>query len=326
MKKVLWAGVLVGATLLLALGVCAVIDLDSLKVVPSDLNYRDPVQDPKAPWKVGVLGDSQKGLANFRNVARAVSDQGVQLLLHTGDLVSNNDEGHYRLAYSFLREGIKDGGGGLLHVAPGNHDLKGGNERFKVWCGPLEKSFVKSEVAFVLLNNAFGNPLPDPKRVEERIAAAGPHKSVVLAMHQPPFDVLGQPKPEYAGFLTWLQKSKVDYLVCGHVHGYLKKKVGDTTVIINGVGGDYDKWQLDQRVYATILEIDGSNISDRRLELEPAHEWGENVEHLAIGHVAEAYRGHPLLSWGATLILVAGVAEALRRLFANREPFAGPPG
>jgi 3',5'-cyclic AMP phosphodiesterase CpdA len=162
--------------------------------------------------------------------------------------------------------------------------------------------------------------------VEERIAAAGPHQAVVLAMHQPPFDLQGQPKPGYAAFLTWLEKSKVDYLLCGHVHGYIRKQVGNTTVIINGVGGDYDKWQLDQKVFATILEIDGSKISDRAIQLEPVHEIWENIEHFAIGHVAEGYRGHPLLCWGGTLLLVGGVGWAFRRIFANREPFAGAPG
>ena len=199
-------------------------------------------------------------------------------------------------------------------VAPGNHDLKGGTDRFRAWCGDLEKSFTRRDIAFVLLNNAFGNPVPEPKHIEVRIAAAGPHKAVVLAMHQPPFDLQGNPVPGYESFLGWLEKSKVAYLLCGHVHTYMNKKVGETTVIINGVGGDYDKWQLDQKVYATILEFDGAKITDRRIELEPVHEVWENVEHLAIGHVAEAYRQKPLLCWPGTLLLVGAVGWGWARL------------
>jgi len=92
------------------------------------------------------------------------------------------------------------------------------------------------------------------------------------------------------------------------------------------VGGDYDKWQLDQKVYATILEIDGSKIMDRQIVLEPVHEIWENVEHLAIGHVGEAYRGHPILCWGGTLLLAGGVVWAIRRIFALREPLRPAPG
>src|SRR5262249_7901762 len=155
---------------------------------------------------------------------------------------------------------------------PGNHDIKGGPERFIQWFGPLEKSFTDRGVAFVVLNNAFGE-VPDPKHIEALLEDSGRHQAAVLAMHQPPIDLQGHPRPEYAGFLAWLEKSKVNYLLCGHLHGYLKKKVGNCTVIINGVGGDYDKWQLDQKVYATLLDVDEKfGITDRRLEVEPVHE------------------------------------------------------
>jgi hypothetical protein len=292
--------------LLLILALCWHIDSGGLQRLPAEIYYLEDANPPSDRWRVGVLGDSQKGLANLRNIAREVAKQAPRVFLHTGDLVSNNDEGHYRLAYMYLLSGYESGVGGLPHIAPGNHDLKGGAERFAKWCGPLEQSFTKHDVAFVILDNAHGQP-PDPKHIEDRIAAAGAHKAVVLAMHQPPFDIQGNPKSEYAAFLAWLEKSGIAYLMCGHEHGYLKKKVGETTVIINGVGGDYDKWQLDQKVYATILEVDGSKIADRRIEIEPAHEIWENIQHAAIGHVAEAYRRKPLLCWAGTLLLLGGV-------------------
>ena len=119
-----------------------------------------------------------------------------------------------------------------------------------------------------------------------------------------------------------MEKSGVAYLLCGHEYGYLKKKVGETTVIINGVGGDYDKWQLDQKVYATILEVDGSKITDRTIEIEPVHEIWENIEHLAIGHVAEAYGRKPFLCWSATVLLAGAVAWGWIRLL-RRRPLPG---
>jgi len=317
-RKLLWTGAVGGTLLLLFLAFLGVVLL--MTYVP---DLPSPTDPPPPGFRVGVLGDAQKGLANLRNITGALLRERVRFLLQTGDLVSNNDDGHYRLARRYLDLGGWDA---WPAVTPGNHDLKGGDERFRLKVGPLERSFTIDGVAFVLVNNAFGNPIPTAAHLEERIAAAGPHQAVVLAMHQAPFDVQGQAKPEYAPFLTWLEKSGVDYLLCGHVHGYLRKMVGATTVIINGVGGDYDKWQLDQKVYGTILEIDGTKITDRSIVLEPVHEVWENVEHLAIGHVAEAYRGHPLPCWGGTILLVGGVAWAFRRLFANREPFAGPPG
>ena len=309
MRKLSWTGLALGSILLAALAFSGLLDWRSKFGVQIT---RDSDAPPDLPeFRIGVLGDSQKGLANLRNITRAVLKEKVSLLLQTGDLVSNNDDGHYRLSYWYLKEG---GSWGMPWVAPGNHDMKGGSERFISWFGTLERSSVKRGVAVVLVNNAHGDPPPDPRHIEEQIAAAGPHKAVVLAMHQPPFDLEGKPKPEYAAFLAWLEKSGVAYLMCGHVHGYIKKKVGETTVIINGVGGDYDKWQLGQKVYATILDVDGSKITDRSIEIEPVHEVWENIEHLAIGHVAEAYRQKPLLCWFGTLLLAGGVGWGWVRL------------
>ena len=75
-----------------------------------------------------------------------------------------------------------------------------------------------------------------------------------------------------------------------------------------------DYFDLDQKVYATILEIDGAKITDRRIELEPVHEVWENIEHLAIGHVAEAYRRKPVLCWPATVLLAGAVGWGWARL------------
>jgi len=304
----MWAGVLAGTALLTFLTLLGGLEARIGKLPGLSLPRHDTLR------RVGVLGDSQKGLANLRNITRELVKEDVSLLLHTGDLVSTNDLGHYRLATLYLKRG---GAWGMPVVAPGNHDVKGGPDLFMAFCGGLERSFTHSKVAFVVVNNALGTP-PDPKALEQRIAAAGPHEAVVMAMHVPPFDVQGTPRPEYADFLAWLEKSKVAYLLCGHVHTYLKKKVGETTVIINGVGGDYDSWQLGQKVYATILEIEGTRITDRTIEIDPVHEVWENVEHLAIGHVAEAFRQHPLLCWGASLLLLGGVGWGWVRLLGKK--------
>jgi hypothetical protein len=67
-------------------------------------------------------------------------------------------------------------------------------------------------------------------------------------------------------------------------------------------------------------------VEDRNIVLEPVHEVWENVEHLAVGHVAEAYRRHPIPCWGGTFLLAGGVLFAIRRIIAIREPLRPPPG
>jgi len=258
---------------------------------------------PSGKYRVGVLGDSQKGLANLENVVRAVQAENVDFILQTGDLVSTNDEGHYRLvARSLERAGLKV----RMVVVPGDHDIKGGMERFMQELGEGDFRFRRGGVVFVVVNNASGFP-PEIRRLETAMARLDPEDVVVLAMHVPPFDLQGAVQPRYEPFLAWLEKSRVRYLLCGHVHGYFKKQVGRCTVLVNGVGGDYDKGQLDQKVYATILEVDGRTITDRALEFPPEHAIGENVVHLAVGHFAEGFRTSPVRCWGGLFLLAAVV-------------------
>lgn len=318
MKKALWAVALLGCLALFLELLCGLLWL--LRGTPAPLPAGPLPTGPR--FKVAVLGDIQKGLANFANLLEAVGKEGAGLIVQTGDLVAENDPGHYRLVkLAYDRSGLKL----PFVVTPGNHDLKGSPALFQSEIGPLEQTVVAGDVAFILVANAW-EAAPDLKQVEARIAAVGPGKAIVLAMHQPPFDRKGEVRAEYASFLKWLEKSGVAYLFTGHVHTYLRKTVGSTVVIVNGVGGDYDSWQLDQKVYGTILEVDGTRISDRAVELPPEHGLMENLDHAALGHVAEAFRRQPGLSGGATLLLLAAVAWAFRRIIALREPFQSAPG
>ncbi|MFN3484599.1 MAG: metallophosphoesterase family protein [Planctomycetota bacterium] len=268
---------------------------------------------PESRYRVAVLGDSQKGLRNLANLLREIRKENVRFILHTGDLVSDNDDGHYRLAALALRRGNP---GVPFLAVPGNHDVKGGYERFERRLGPPERAFVAGRVAFVLLDNALGAP-PDPSRIERRLATLPPHEVAVLAFHVPPFDARGNVLPGYEPFLEWLKRApRVRYALCGHVHDYVRREVGNAILIANGVGGDYESWQLRQKVYATILEVDGDRIADRTLELSPEHGLVENLEHLALGHVAETFRGRPVACWSATALVAlgTGLGWGFRRL------------
>ena len=119
-------------------------------------------------------------------------------------------------------------------------------------------------------------------------------------MHVPPFDARGEVVPEYRPFLAWLERTpRVKYVLSGHVHAYVRRSVGTAVVIANGVGGDYDSWQHDQKVHATILEVDGTSVVDRPIVLDPAHGLRENLEHLAVAHLPAP------LAWGGALALGA---------------------
>ena len=250
---------------------------------------------PQGPYKVAVLGDLQKGLTNGRNLVEEVRKAGASLTLQTGDLVSENDDGHYRLAARVLRNLP-----GSFLAVPGNHDLKGTPERFLKAFGALEFDLQAGPVAFVGVNNAFGEPIDIP-RLEARTAGK---EAVVLLFHVPNFE---------PAFVEWLEKSpRVKYVFCGHRHEYAESIIGSTTVIVNGIGGDYDSWQLGQKACAVLLEVDGTSIRHTTITLPPAHGVWDNLEHIALGHLGA-------WAWLLEAGLVAGTILVIQRM-RNRAP------
>lgn len=265
MKRALaWTGVVLGGLATAFFGLCL-----GLVLVTADVPMPPGTwTPPPGPYTVAVLGDSQKGLTNLKNLVRELGRVKPSLTLHTGDLVSENDDAHYRLAARAVRDVP-----GSFRTVPGNHDLKGSPERFVKAFGGLEFEVAAGPVTFLGLDNAFGHGL-DVQALEKRTAGK---EAVVLLFHVPCED-----KP----FLDWLEKSpRVKYVLNGHRHEYSQKKVGATTVLVNGVGGDYDSWELDQKVYATLLHVDGASIRHSTITLPPEHGVWDNLEHFALGHL-----------------------------------------
>ncbi len=314
MRIAAWGAAGLGSLVLAFLLLCGILEVVlGGRPMPERVGARPPA-DAGTSFRVAVLGDSQKGIANLANLLEAVRDEKPAFILHTGDLVADNDEGHYRLAALTLERARLEA---PFLVVPGNHDVKRGDERFRRECGDPERAFRVGQVAFVTADNAAGPP-PDMKRLEERIASvARPGDTVVLAMHVPPFK-RGVLLPEYGDFVAWLEGSGVRYLLCGQEHEYVRKKIGETVVIANGVGGDYESWQLQQAVYATVLEVEGSTLTDRAIQLPPEHGFVENLEHLVLGHVAEAYRSAPLGCWGGTFLVILLTAGAILKVIRRK--------
>lgn len=263
-RALAWTGVVLGGAATSFLGL-----LLGVSIFTPDVPWPPSAWTaPAGPYKVAVLGDSQKGLTNLKNLVRELGKLGPSLVLHSGDLVGENDAGHYRLAARALRKVP-----GSFRPVPGNHDLKRTPEHFLKAFGALEFELQGGPVTFLGLNSAFGEPL-DLELLEKRTAGK---EAVVLLFHVPSTD---------KAFFQWLERSpRVKYVFNGHRHEYAEEKVGSTTVIVNGIGGDYDSWQLDQKVCATILDVDGPRIRHTTLTLPPEHGIWDNLEHAALGHV-----------------------------------------
>src|SRR3989442_1339657 len=131
-RKVAWIVAVAGLLALSVAAACALVNMAlGHQPMPSFASNRHRssrgIDELQGKYRVGVLGDAQKGLANLANIVRAVKAEGVDFMIQTGDLASTNDEGHYRLAALMLERADPRV---RLWVVPGNHDIKGGAERF----------------------------------------------------------------------------------------------------------------------------------------------------------------------------------------------------
>jgi len=321
LRRLEWAAFGAGAALFGMLGMsCAIVvaigepPAGWLGNHPGNVGYHGAAG---GDFTFAVLGDTQKGVTGTRRMLARLRGEKPILYIHTGDLVSHNDAGHYRLArWLMLRAGLE----APCFVVPGNHDVKGNPHLFEKNIGPREIAFARGRVRFVTVDNSEGQP-PDRAALEKRLRAAG-ESPIVLFMHVPPWDTksdaLAPRGPGYDDTLALIRKYRVRYVFSGHVHVYKRLEDGGTVYIANGVGGDSDRWQYDQRVCATLLEVKGTQIADRLVWLPPSVGLWDNVVHLALGHVREAYARHPVWLGGATAVLFAAWIWVTARRWKKR--------
>jgi predicted MPP superfamily phosphohydrolase len=84
----------------------------------------------------------------FRRIVSAVNDLDADLVLHTGDLI-NDDQSHLPMACQLLRE-MKSRNG--LFLCEGNHDLIGGRESFEAFMRRERLPILIDEIAGVRIN------------------------------------------------------------------------------------------------------------------------------------------------------------------------------
>ncbi len=313
MKRLLWALWWAGAFFVVIILACAGLAIAS-KPGPVNFGNRKPPDLRRESTKIAVFGDTQKGLAGFAALAQLAKADGVDLAVHTGDLVSRADVGHYDLATTWVRRANL---GIPFVVTPGNHDIKGGGGLFEQRIGPRQFAFRWGPVDIVVVDNAVAPP--GEAAVERLLAAAkGP---ILLFMHVPPIDTTKKtvvPKSTYNCFIEMIRQYPVRYVFSGHAHGYSRIEDDRIVYISNGVGGDSESWQFDQKAYLTIVEASAEKLKAREISIEPAIGLRSNIEHLAIGHVGEIiFR----TLWGppTLLLLILILAYLYRKLRKKKE-------
>jgi predicted phosphodiesterase len=185
-----------------------------------------------------VAGDSRDGPNVYRRVLDAVTNDGSEFLLHTGDLVSEGTEDAWQVF-----EATMEGFPLPFYPVPGNHDGLGGKlDGYLAHSGApaAHYSFDRGDVHLTMADSHNGGiGAAELAWLREDLSAtAQPIKMVVL--HHPPFDPDGTDHIMAYGneaFMELMAEQKVSYVFAGHIHAYAREERNGVTYVITGGAG-----------------------------------------------------------------------------------------
>jgi Icc-related predicted phosphoesterase len=260
-------------------------------------------------FRVAVLGDTQNGLAVFDDLLAALAGESIDFAIHGGDLVCHDTPGHWKLVLSHAAASPLRC---PIFVAPGNHDIseRDGGARFERFVGPRQVVIDRGRASFFILDNARRASIDEAWLEDQLQRRAG--RMLAVHLHRPPFRVDAdriEANEGYERFLELCRRHAVRYVFCGHAHEYKRIADDGLTYVINGVGGDYSTGEFGRDGWATILEVDGTQATDRALRAPKRWSAWTEVRHAAIGHMDPAASAAGL---GLCVLLGAVCARALR--------------
>jgi predicted phosphodiesterase len=201
----------------------------------------EPTDTPSAAaleFTFSVCGDSRNDPAMYRRVLDAVTADGSEFLIHTGDLVNKGTEAQWRVHRQAMA-----GFDLPFYPVPGNHDgLEGSLEGYLAHSGApaAHYSFDYGAAHFTLADSHHGGiSAAELAWLREDLSATRQPVKMV-ALHHPPFDPDGTDHIMAYGrknFMALMSEFDVDYVFAGHIHAYARGERDGVTYLITGGAG-----------------------------------------------------------------------------------------
>lgn len=203
---------------------------------------RIKVADPE-DFTFTIFGDNRGNHSIFESLLQSIGhDAETSFAIDLGDLVSNEDNGHYRRFLSEVQENVAI----PLLTAIGNHDRYFGSDHYHDIFGPTYYSFQIGQSYFIVLDatSEFSFDKSELKWLEDELRKAQDSKVRFVFMHVPPFDTTGI---GFAGhylqekdgkyLLDLFRHYKVSHIFTSHIHGYFSGMSEGVSYTITGGGG-----------------------------------------------------------------------------------------
>ena len=292
------------------------------------------LKNPKDPGKFSfaVAGDVHSS-SIFEKLCRSLRHEPISFLMLLGDTVRQPTPG-YR---SFLRAELAEEPPPLpfpIFCVVGNHDVSSGAfpiSRFEETFGPTNFSFEYRGCLFIVLRL-----LPPPEPTAESLAflesalktRTADCRRVFVFMHCPlmSFGPVVTPIADAGKFIALFDRFKVDYVVCGHHHGYARTMVRDTVYLVSGgAGGRLDPAETASFHHAVVITVTPDRVSENVIRLPAGEELEDQVERLAVAKAYPLMEEHPSILIFDNLVILLLCALIVLRLLRRRRNLV-PPG
>ncbi len=189
---------------------------------------------PSSELNIAVIGDTQ---GSNHVLEDALGNMSADFMIHCGDLVPSGRDAEYDAF-----EETMNGSGIAYYPTPGNHDVKLDDGRnYSTRMGAMQYSFGYAGTTFAFLDSSNLSLKDSQFEWLDLVFEEGGDTNKIIVTHAPtrdPFEGNHTMDPDSASRLEEFMISKgVDLFLCGHIHAYHTKMIGDTRAIITGGGG-----------------------------------------------------------------------------------------
>jgi len=261
-----------------------------------------------------AMGDIKGGTATFRELLSLASLDKPAFGVILGDFVDDP----WHICHKLLTRKVKQTNVTFpLFVVMGNHDTDP-NGPFRLsdheqMYGASQFHFTIGKYLFIFLNDA---PPYDAtgeylRFLEQTLSQHRKPDSVVfIFMHVAPSDLNGTVKTVGAKgsqqFMDLAKKFKIDYVLCGDHHGYVKGVIDQTTYIITGGGGDRLRGEHGRFHHFTRIAMNHGQVTETVIATKKKDETIYLLERNVVNYVWPLMRRSAL-----TITLTTVIAAAL---------------
>jgi predicted phosphodiesterase len=194
------------------------------------------------PFSFAAYGDSRSNKSVHLEVAQAIADENVPLVIHTGDIVYGDDLIEEWISFFEVAEVLSDC---VFYSAIGNHESEAlnytrffafpGNKRYySFWYGDVFFVCLNTNEAFDKYSQQHAWLLTQLEEAKEKNPAF-----VIVYFHHPPYSYGTHGDHIYLKqhLVPVFENYKVDLVLNGHDHGYQRIERNGVTYIVTAGGG-----------------------------------------------------------------------------------------